>query len=132
MLKLIIFSQLIFFIFLEKSGVDEKQYEINRNLRSDLRDFLSDFVNNMSISDINSIKLQSSMLKELTGQTDEITRNLADVVTNQAIRLALELKSMSGQTDVEDIKQSVFGIVNTLGNTLTVNFILIFLKVLIK
>lgn len=85
-----------------------------------MRDFLADFINNMSISDISSIKSQASMLKEITGQIDEITRNLADVVTNQCIRLALELESVSGKTAVDDIKQSLFGIANTLGNTQTV------------
>ncbi|RNA25490.1 polycystin-1-like isoform X2, partial [Brachionus plicatilis] len=104
---------------IKPSNVDEKKFEENRNERADLRDYIANFVNNLSISDVSSVKSQASMLKELTSQTDEVTRNLGDVVTNQCIRLALSLKSMSEKTAVEDIQQSIFGIANTLGNTLT-------------
>ena len=55
----------------------EIQFEENRNKRANARDYLANFVNNISISDINSIKAQSSMLKELTIQSDEVSRNLA-------------------------------------------------------
>ncbi|CAF0863211.1 unnamed protein product [Brachionus calyciflorus] len=101
------------------SNIDESQYEMNRNERANMRDFIGNYINNLSISDISSIKFQSSMLKELTAQTDEISRNLGDVVTNQCIRLALGLKTISGKTAIEDIKQTVYAITNTLGNTLT-------------
>lgn len=83
----------------------------------------------MSISDVSSVRSQASMLKEITGQTDEITRNLGDVVTNQCIRLALAIKSFSDKTAVEDLKQSMFGIANTLGNTITVDLIIFIIKI---
>jgi len=50
-------------------------YEINRNLRSRARDALIVYVNNISISDMDSLRTQSGMLAILTSQTDEISRN---------------------------------------------------------
>jgi hypothetical protein len=50
-------------------------YEINRNIRSKARDALIVYVNNISISDIDSLRTQSGMLALLTSQTDEISRN---------------------------------------------------------
>ena len=50
-------------------------YEITRNLRSQARDSIIDFVNMISISDMNSLRTQAGMLSLLTSQTDEITRN---------------------------------------------------------
>jgi len=49
-------------------------YQINRNLRSKARDALIFYVNNISISDIDSMRTQAGMLSMLTSQTDEITR----------------------------------------------------------
>ena len=50
-------------------------YEINRNLRSKARDALIIYVNNLSISDMDSLRTQAGMLSTLTIQTDEISRN---------------------------------------------------------
>jgi len=49
-------------------------FEINRNLRSKARDALIGFVNNISISDMDSLRTQAGMLAMLTSQTDEISR----------------------------------------------------------
>jgi hypothetical protein len=49
-------------------------YEINRNIRSKARDALIVYVNNISISDMDSLRTQSGMLAMLTSQTDEISR----------------------------------------------------------
>ena len=50
-------------------------YEINRNLRSQARDALISFVNNISISNMDSLRTQAGMLSILTSQTDEISRS---------------------------------------------------------
>lgn len=42
-----------------------------------MRDYLSTFVNTLSITDVNSISNQAAMLTSLTSSTGEITRNLA-------------------------------------------------------
>lgn len=47
------------------------------NQQSVLRDYLSTFINTLSITDVNSIANQAAMLTSLTSATGEITRNLA-------------------------------------------------------
>ena len=49
-------------------------YESNRNLRSQTRDSLSQYINNISISTMDSVRAQLGMLSLLTSQTDEISR----------------------------------------------------------
>jgi hypothetical protein len=49
-------------------------YESNRNKRSQSRDFLSKFVNNLSISNMDTVRTQLGMLSMLTIQTSELSR----------------------------------------------------------
>jgi len=49
--------------------------EYNRNKRSKSRDYLSKFVNNLSISNMDSVRIQLGMLSMLTNQADELSRN---------------------------------------------------------
>jgi hypothetical protein len=50
-------------------------FESNRNIRSQSRDLLSNFVNNLSISNMDSVRIQLGMLSMLTNQADELSRN---------------------------------------------------------
>jgi hypothetical protein len=50
-------------------------YWLNRNQRSEARDVLTEYVNYLSISDMDSIRTQLGLLSKLTSQTDEISRN---------------------------------------------------------
>ena len=45
-------------------------------MRSQTRDALSQFVNGLSISDMDSVRTQAGMLAMLTSQTDEVSRKL--------------------------------------------------------
>lgn len=47
------------------------------NNQAAVRDFLATFINNISISDLDSIIQQSAMLYQLSSATDQITRNTA-------------------------------------------------------
>ncbi len=51
-------------------------YEVNRNKRSLLRRTLIQYINNISIFDMDSVRTQSGMLAMITSQTDEITRDI--------------------------------------------------------
>jgi preprotein translocase subunit YajC len=51
-------------------------FEINRNQRSHMRRILIEYINNISISDMDSVRTQSGMLAMITSQTDEITRDI--------------------------------------------------------
>ena len=55
--------------------MNNEHFEINRNQRSQVRDALINYINNLSISDMDSLRTQAGMLSMLTSQTDEITRN---------------------------------------------------------
>ncbi len=49
---------------------------MNRNKRSKLRGILIKYINNISISDMDSVRTQAGMLVMATSQTDEITRGI--------------------------------------------------------
>ncbi len=49
---------------------------MNRNKRAKLRGILIKYINNISISDMDSVRTQAGMLVLATSQTDEITRDI--------------------------------------------------------
>jgi hypothetical protein len=49
---------------------------VNRNKRAKLRGILIKYINNISISDMDSVRTQAGMLVLATSQTDEITRDI--------------------------------------------------------
>ena len=49
-------------------------YEYYRNQRSSVRDALAEYINQISVSDMDSIRSQAGMLAMMTSQTNEITR----------------------------------------------------------
>jgi hypothetical protein len=51
-------------------------YELNRNQRSHVRRILIQYINNISIFDMDSIRTQSGMLAMITSQSNEITRDI--------------------------------------------------------
>jgi hypothetical protein len=60
---------------LKNSNITNILYEYYRNQRSSLRDTLVvSFINDMSISDMDSIRTQLGMLTMMSSQTNEITR----------------------------------------------------------
>ena len=44
-----------------------------------------------------------------------------EIITNQCIRLALELKTLSAKASVEDLKSAAIGLAATMGNVLSVS-----------
>ena len=60
--------------FLKNQEITVNIYESNRNKRSQSRDFLSKFVNNLSISNMDTVRTQLGMLSMLTIQTSELSR----------------------------------------------------------
>ncbi len=49
-------------------------YWINRNQRSQARETIAEFVNYLSISDMDSIRIQLGLLSMFTSQSNEMTR----------------------------------------------------------
>ncbi len=56
-------------------AIDKYQYDLNRNKRSQARDALINYINNISIFDMDSVRTQLGMLVMVTSQTDEISRS---------------------------------------------------------
>ncbi len=57
-----------------KNITNDYIYWMNRNQRSQTKDALVMYANNLSISDMDSIRSQLGMLSMITSQTDEISR----------------------------------------------------------
>ena len=49
-------------------------YESNRNKRAQTRDSLSQYLNKISISSMDSVRMQLGMLSMITSQTNELSR----------------------------------------------------------
>ena len=112
------------------------QFELNRNQRAKTRLALAQFVNGLSISDMDSVKTQAGMLHILSSQTDEITRitgvnqkNLCvlfglcfdiflkkDIIMNQCIRLMESLVSYAYLRPIDEVEKANIGILSVLGN----------------
>ena len=65
---------MIYFLISKTKKIDDTQYELNRNHRSETRDALISFASKIGITSMDNIRTQLSMLSLLTSQTDEITR----------------------------------------------------------
>jgi hypothetical protein len=52
-------------------------YDNDRNDRSKVREKLSSFVSNLTVSDATSMSLITSVLSDLTKRSDEISRDMA-------------------------------------------------------
>jgi hypothetical protein len=63
-------------------------YEVNRNQRSHMRRILIEYINNISIFDMDTVRTQSGMLTMITSQTDEITR---DIQVDEELNLKMSL-----------------------------------------
>ena len=64
-------------IYLKNSNISISSYELSRNKRSQTRDSLSQYINNISISNMDSVRTHIGMLSMLTSQTDELSRKSA-------------------------------------------------------
>ena len=104
-----------------QSGNSSK-YEENRLARSMMRDSLLDHLANASISGVSGLKMWSGILATVTQSVDEVSRQSSDTSMNLCVRLANSLSSVSSQTSIESIQQITNGLINTIGNTLSVSF----------
>ena len=94
----------------------QQEFDSNRNWRSNTRDSLAPFLSRLSISDVDSIRSQASMLTMLTSQSDEMSRNLADAVTSQCVQLSASLRTLSAKSSLEEVKKASVALVSAIGN----------------
>jgi hypothetical protein len=119
-------------------------FESNRNKRSQSRDVLSKYVNNLSISNMDTVRIQLGMLSILTSQSDELSRKslviflseikrnkfklkkkllyLKNLILNQCIRLIEFLEYFSTIRPVKEVKKSTIGLISILGSIKSVTY----------
>ena len=61
--------------FKNENVTSDNFYWLSRNQRSEARAALTEHVNYLSVSDMDSVRIQLGLLSKLTSQTDEISRN---------------------------------------------------------
>jgi polycystin 1L2 len=95
--------------------LSEEEYEIERNARATVRDCMINYVNNISISDLESVQSQAGLLSSLTSSTDEMTRDSTDTVTNQCLRL-IEVMGSYTDASAESLDLAAQNIAKALAN----------------
>ncbi|UJR18137.1 hypothetical protein I4U23_005037 [Adineta vaga] len=95
------------------------EYEKVLNSHAILRDYLMTFITKLPITTLNSIKLQSSCLSQLTKATNELTRSTLTIASNRCYQLALALYSMRTQISYQDIQSVSIDLIQCASNLLS-------------
>lgn len=90
------------------------------NLRANVRDFLIEYLTNLSITTSSSILLQSSSLSQITKSTNQLTRKTLALSAHKTYELAIYLNSIASQMTFEDLQIAVQSLLETSANLLTV------------
>ncbi|UJR08983.1 hypothetical protein I4U23_013233 [Adineta vaga] len=80
------------------------EYNKQLNKYANARDLLIRYMTNLSITTIESIKLQSSSLAQFTKATNQLTRNSLTIVSNKCYELALALQMKSTRISSDDVQ----------------------------
>jgi hypothetical protein len=67
----------LFSAVFQATVLNTSAYDNDRNDRSKVREKLSSFVSNLTVSDATSMSLITSVLSDLTKRSDEISRDMA-------------------------------------------------------
>ena len=97
-------------------------YQFNQLLNSyaQIREYLIMFTTNLSITTVNSIKLQSAALTQLTKETNQLTRTTLTLASDRCYQLTLALYSISTTTSYEDVQIAGTQLLQCASNVLTV------------
>lgn len=89
------------------------------NSLANIQDNLIKFIVNLPVTNINSVKLQSSSLAQITQSTNQLTRNVILLVTEKISQLAMNLHSLATKVPFEDVKSASESIIQCSTNLLT-------------
>ena len=78
------------------------------------------FVTNLPITTVNSIKLQSASLIQMTGATNQLTRSAATLAMEKCYQLASNLFSLAKTISFDDVRIASKQIVQCSSNVQTV------------
>jgi hypothetical protein len=105
--------------FQTQSSINSNTFEDERNKRAYVRESLTAFLTGMSISDINSVKLISSVISSLTSRNDELSRNTAEVIVQKCMELTQAIEKQSIKVSIEDLEQVSNSILSCAGGTVS-------------
>ncbi|CAF1506830.1 unnamed protein product [Adineta ricciae] len=89
------------------------------NSHSILREYLIQFLIQFPIITLNNIKLQSSILSQLTQKTNELTRMTLEIISNRCYQLASMLNTMKTEVSYEDVQFISANLLQCSSNLLT-------------
>ncbi|CAF0957173.1 unnamed protein product, partial [Didymodactylos carnosus] len=95
-------------------------YSINLNLRANARDYIMQFITNLTITNVDSIQLQAAMISGLTKSTAELTREASTLASNKCQLLSSALNEMVQTISAEDALIACNGVSVCTSNTITV------------
>ena len=81
---------------------------------------MMNYVSNLAITTVNSIKLQSASLIQMTGSTNQLTRTAATTAAEKCYQLALALYSLAKTSSFEDVQIASKQITQCASNVQTV------------
>ena len=96
------------------------EYEKELNAQANIRDYMMNYIINLLITTVNSIKLQSASLIQMTGSTNQITRSAATSALEKCYQLALALYSLAKSISFEDVQIASKQIMQCVSNVQTV------------
>ena len=80
------------------------------------------FVTNLPITTVNSVKLQSASLIQMTGSTNQLTRSAATLAMEKSYQLALTLYSLAKTISFENVQIASKQIIQCSSNVQTVKY----------
>ena len=93
---------------------------VDINNRARVRDYLSNFLNDLVITTLDSITLQSSLFAQLTEITSELTRET--IASIRCYQLSRALQDLAATSTYESLQSAVESIDRCASQTLTVGF----------
>ncbi|RNA43376.1 polycystin-1-like isoform X1, partial [Brachionus plicatilis] len=102
------------FLVSETINITSKDYETKRNIRASIREKLVNFISNISLLDVASVKFKSDLLSEITADSSEVTRE----TSIQAIQQILSILDTINLIEEGIYEQDMVDIVNNLANTM--------------
>ncbi|CAF3607443.1 unnamed protein product [Adineta steineri] len=94
-------------------------YTAALNAQAVIRDYAVQFLNNLTITDINSVQLQAAALNSLCDSPSTVTRQTSTIAATKCIALVNALNTMSDTTSFEDVQSAVSSIAQLASNIIT-------------
>ncbi|CAF4942480.1 unnamed protein product, partial [Rotaria magnacalcarata] len=95
-------------------------YNQKLNILTNVRNYLMMFITNMTITTVNSIKLQASIVAQLTDATNQLTRTASELASFKCHQLSFALSEMAKKISYEDAQFAATLIAQCISNALTV------------